>query len=374
MRQWKDKSRTGQTPAVGRGGSGAGHGAGSSGNRRRGGSGSDWRTNSGDAWNDEADYDDPPISRTGRRRRPAQDYEEVDLERALVPSPEGGMMPMGSQAGMLAVPGIPQTDEEERALGIRRPVYIPAAGKRKRKLGTWRVVSGVLSVMLVCVGLCGLGSVLGKNQLASLTQGLVGTHITPVTFSTANVPVTPVATAGVQGKYFSNVVTAEGADVNGIPINQRSTFSIPATVNVVFALQGLPKGKHTVSVQWFLQGVYLPVNQPQNTSKQVSTDGGVIEHVIFSLNYPAAGLGMARLLLDAPSNDTSNNVADPYLGAMIYFALREAPSATPATGTPAKGTPTKGTPTGTSTPTQTPKPKAIAGGLPFADVGKSPAS
>ena len=79
------------------------------------------------------------------------------------------MLPMdpngpGMGAGVPALPGMPQTDEEERAIGIRRPVYIPATGeKRKKKLGTWRVVSGVVSVMLICVASCG-GAALSRSQ------------------------------------------------------------------------------------------------------------------------------------------------------------------------------------------------------------------
>ena len=94
-------------------------------------------------------------------------------------------------AGVPALPGMPQTDEEERAFGIRRPVYIPATGERKRKLGTWRVTSGVLSVMLVCIASCALAGLLGRSTILGFLIGPVSSTATPVFVSTANVPVTP---------------------------------------------------------------------------------------------------------------------------------------------------------------------------------------
>ncbi len=150
MRQWKDQSRTGQGPAVGRG----------SGSSWKGNASSSRLRNTRNGW-DEGGYEEEPPARSsaGNRRRP--NYEDVDLERALVPSARD-MMPMDPNAigmaggaGLPAIPGLPQTDEEERAIGIRRPVYIPATGeKRKKKLGTWRVLSGVVSVMLFCIVSC----------------------------------------------------------------------------------------------------------------------------------------------------------------------------------------------------------------------------
>jgi hypothetical protein len=347
MRQWKDQSRTGHSPAVGRGGSGANWGPGSSGSGRSRDSGADWRGGGG-GWDDDAGYADAPSNSGRRRRRAEPDYAEMDIERAMVPAAGGQLMDAGSQAGLPAIPGIPQTEEEERAYGIRRPVYIPAVpGKRKRKLGTWRVISGVLSVIVVTIGLCGLGSVLLKDQITSATRGLVGRQITPVVFSTANIPATPVATPGAQGKYFVNVVTAQAVDVKLVPIGPTSRFTSGQTVYVVFRVQGLAKGtKHTVSIRWFLQGQYLPLQGTNNTSQSVNGD----QQVYFSLFFPTAGLGMARLMLDAPANDLGDNPADPYLGATIYFGVFQATPSPSSSGTSGTGTssPGNGTPSATA--------------------------
>src|SRR5215469_7326091 len=139
MRQWRDQTRSGQGPAV--------------------------------------------------RRRAGYDYDEGDLDRALVPAPsdmlamDAGALSMG--AGLPALPGIPQTDEEERAIGIRRPVYIPATGlKRKKRLASWRVVSGIVSVMLFCVASCGVLALVGHNQLESIFGHATTLVNTPQAYST----------------------------------------------------------------------------------------------------------------------------------------------------------------------------------------------
>lgn len=369
LRQWRDQPRTGQDPASGRGasgrgGSGAGWGAGSSGSgMRQRGSGAGWR--GGDDWGDDA-YDEPPMSRSARRRRIEPEYDEVELGQALVPV-QNDMLPMDASGLAPGLPGMPATEEEERALGIRRPVYIPAVeGKRKRKLGTWRVVSGVLSVMLVCAASCGLAGLLGKNQIAAWTHGLVGTRITPVTFSTANVPVTPVATAGPASTHVKNVVTATAVANDGRAINPTSHFLTQKPVYLVGLVTGIPKGEqHTVSVRWFLQGVYLPVDAT-NSAVTVTKDS----RVRFSLNIPTPGLGMAKIYYDRPANDVGDSPTDPSLAQTIYFAV-EAPTPTANPNT----TPTKpASPTGSPSGSPTASPKALSGEPPVAWLAKPPGS
>src|SRR5262249_49106123 len=171
MRQWKNQSRSGEGPA-------------------KRGSGVGWRQ--GQGW-DEGGYEEPPAGRSGgRNRRTGPSYDEMDLDRALVPA-QPDMLPMQMGTGMgVAVPGLPSTEEEERAMGIRRPVYIPATGERKRKLGTWRVISGVLSVMLFCAASCAAAGVFGKGILANLVNNPTTRTPTPFAIDFSGVPVTPV--------------------------------------------------------------------------------------------------------------------------------------------------------------------------------------
>lgn len=344
MRQWRDTARTGHGPAA------------------RRGSGADWRTDDG-GWDEGDGYDDAPPARSSNRnrRRPQPDYEEVDLERALVPT-RGDMMPMDPAmmgAGVPALPGLPGTEEEERALGIRRPVYIPATGdKRKRKLGTWRVVSGVVSVMLVCVASCGLAGLVGRDRIASIFGGPQGVLSTPVTFTSANVPVTPVATPGPANRFVQHVVTATGVDNNLFATHPTSRFTTNSNVYVVISVRGVSDSKqHTVSIEWYQNTVRLDLHGAE-TTRTITKDS----QVFFALSYPSPGVGMARVYWDKPDTDTSDSPSDPALADTIYFLVQSPQSGTPSpSGTPGTATPGK-----TPVPTSTPAKKASVSGSPIA--------
>lgn len=367
MRQWRDTARTGQGPAAGRG---TGTGAGGSGSRTRG-SGADWRANAGatGGWDDGDGYEDePPPARSSNRnrRRPQPDYEEVDLERALVPT-RGDIMPMDPAmmgAGVPALPGLPGTDEEERAIGIRRPVYIPAVSeKRKKKLGTWRVVSGVASVMLVCVASCGLAGLVGHNRLATIFGSAQGVISTPVVYNTANVPVTPVATPGPGARFVSHVITSTGVDGHGYALGPTSHFNAAGTVYVAISVRGVSAGqKHTVSIRWFLQGVALDNLPGAQLSETISNDS----QIYFALTYPSPGVGMAKVYWDKPADDNGNSPTDPALAATIYFFIQPAQNGTPS----ASGTPGTASPGKTPAPTSTPAKKGSTGAAPVAWRGE----
>ncbi len=353
MRQWKDQSRTGQGPAVR--GSGAGWGAGPSGSR---GSGSGWRAaREPDGWDDEHDYaDEPPVRSNPRNRRPGPaDYQEIDLERALVPA-GNDMLPMDPSmggAGLPALPGMPTTDDEERMLGMRRPVFIPATGeKRKRKLGTWRVVSGVLSVMLVCVASCGLAGVLGRNQVNQWFSHPVLERITPAPYSLKDVPGTPVATPGAQSKYITNIVTASGVQ-NYVAVHPTSYFQVNSTVYVVLTVRGITAGqKHVISIQWYLDGQDLGLQSAEHATSYTITQNA---NVVFLLFVPQPGAGMAKIYIDRPKTLPAGASDSSYLAETINFAVL-APG---VTVTPYPPPPTA---TPSVTPDKTPSPKAYTGG------------
>ncbi len=338
MRQWRDN----QGPAEGSPSSRGQRGSGA--NLQRGG------------W-DEGGYEEQPPSRSsGRNRRGArQDYDDVDLGQALVPV-QDDMLPMdpsamgGMSGGVPALPGMPQTDEEERALGIRRPVYIPATGERKRKLGTWRVTSGVLSVMLVCIASCALAGLLGRNTILGLITGPVSGTPRPVFVSTANVPVTPVATPGAQAALVKNVVTSKSYDPGtGLPVGLTSRFTKDDVVWVTMRVEAISAGdSHTISVRWFIDD--LDINLTNGVSKTLGPGGA--QELRFGSKIPQPGNYHVKVYVDRPANDNGNDPKDPALAATIYFAVFE-PTPVPS-GTP--GTPGTGTPNGTTTPSGSPSP------------------
>jgi hypothetical protein len=342
---WRNRSGKGPAaPSRGRGNSNAGWG----------GSGQNWggRGNSGAGWG----YEEPGGGRsTGRYRRPPDDYQEVDLERALVPSMDLSPAEMGQIGGGLpAVPGMPSEDVE-RLLGIRRPVYIPATGKKRRmRIGGVRVVGGVLSILLVCVASCGLASVFGKKYVDGLSQV---THLTatPPSFHYELVPATPVATPGKPStagvKFIASVTTSKRIDSSYQAVDVTSHFLVGDTVYVVVQVRGMPQGKHTLCANWYLNGEYLPLPSSSQTCATLSNvqnggqDSGPDHSVAFNLPYPQAGVGMARIYWDRPANDTDTSADDPTLVSTIVFGIfmPATPTAVPSTPSPSK-TPPKTTP------------------------------
>ena len=278
-----------------------------------------------------ADWDgyDTPRSR-GRQRG---DYEEMDLGRALVPS-ANQIMPMPQGAGLPAMPGHPETEEDERAQGIRRPAYIPVtSGKPKRKIRTWRVVSGVLSVMLVCIAACGATAFFGKDRLFGILPPIIVTRLTPQVYDFSQVPVTPVSTPGPAAKYIVNVVTARSVDSNFAPIDITSHFPVNSQVHLVIQVRNMTAGEsHTVSVHWYVNGIDTQVTRGPGKTDVVVKDNS---NVHLALVYPTTGVGMAKIYWDRPANDKSDSSSDPSLAQTIYFAV-EQPTPTPNTkATPA---------------------------------------
>jgi hypothetical protein len=305
---------------------------------------SQWKSRGGGGRGSGADWDDYDAPRGRGRQR--GDYEEMDLGRALVPS-ANQIMPMPQGAGLPALPGQPETEEEERALGIRRPAYIPVTSDRpKRKIRSWRVVSGVLSVMLVCIAACGATAFFGKDRLAGVLPPIIQTRLTPQVYDFSQVPVTPVSTPGPAAKYIVNVVTARSVDSNFAPIDITSHFPKDAAVHLVIQVRNLTAGEtHTVSVRWFVNGIDTQVKSGLGKTSVVVKDNS---NVHLALVYPTTGVGMAKIYWDRPANDTSDSNSDPSLAQIIYFAV-EQPTPTPST----KGTPSpspSGSPTGTKTP------------------------
>lgn len=320
-----------------------------------------WRQSSGDDWGQRDPGGSGRGSRQGRggaadawdsgsRGRRRGGYEEEDLGRALVPqAPNQGMMSIPEQGAAMIPASAAELDDVDRAMGVRRPVYIPAIGdKPKVKPRTWRVLSGVLSVLLMCVASCAAAGVLGHSAVQRLFPSPVKALQTPVTIDYSAVPATPVATAGTAGTYIRNVVTSTAHDAGDSPVGITSHFLIGQAVNVVLTVRGVPKGQHhTVTVHWFLQGNDLHLENVAGmiTSVDISQD----QNAYFVVNYPVAGVGTAKIYWDLPKGDNGDAPNDPHLAATISFGIYQPTPTAPSSKTPT--TPGK-TPVATTTKTK----------------------
>ena len=254
------------------------------------------------------------------------------------------MAPVNVGSALPAIPGLPQTEEEERALGIRRPVYIPATGEhQRRRISSFRVISGVLSLMLICIAGCTGVALLGKTRV----EGLFGPRFSSTAQPNANssfnftqVPGTPAATPGAAAKFVTSATTARNVDNNFAPVDITSKFTVNNMVYVVLSVRNVPKStQHTLSVRWFLntQDVQLPPSAL--TKKDIVQDS----NAYFALQYPQPGLGMVKVYWDKPASDSGDGSTNQYLAQTLYFAIQ--PPVPTVTPTP-KVTTTPGTPTG----------------------------
>ncbi|MGZ3675344.1 MAG: hypothetical protein ACXVCO_13645, partial [Ktedonobacterales bacterium] len=94
-----------------------------------------------------------------------------------------------------------------------------------------------------------------------------------------------------------------------------------------------------ISIGWYLNGVFIELPARPQTSQTIDGD----KRVVFALEYPTPGMGIAKIYIDRPVGDTSESSSDPYLAETITFDV-EMPQSTQQPGDP---TPTPFVPTAT---------------------------
>jgi hypothetical protein len=275
------------------------------------------------------------------------------------------MAPVAAGAGLPALPGLPGSEEAERALGIRRPVYIPATHERKIRPGSWRIVSGVLSVVLFCAASCGVAGLLGHSKIESWLAGPIKTLQTPTSFDYSLVPATPTSTPGPDASYVRNPVTALGHDNANNPVHPTTHFVLAQSANgtsstsvyLTAQVRGIPKGQqHTVWYRWYLNSEDLGLGRtlctPSATNCTMVSFNSGDQNLYTLCVYPKPGIGMVKIYWDIPSSDSGDASNDAHLAQTVMFGIY-APTPTPGTSPSASPTSTGGTPAkGTATPTR----------------------
>lgn len=324
----------GSSSAGGRRSSGTNWGGGRGGLLSRGGQG-------GDEWGDWGDGRSGRGRSAGRQSSPGYGYEPDNDSRALVPQ-YGQPMPPAVEDEMVSIPGLPQTDEEERAIGMRRPAYIPATNeKRKRKLSSWRIVSGVLSMMVVCVASCAGVGFVGQQKVLSLLPAPIQNIVQPPSVDITQVPATPVSTPGPAAKNITSLVTAKNIDTSYNAVDVTSYFLVKSTVYAVMTIVGVSQNQaNTLSCVWYLNDLNFNLHNGNEKTLQPSKTTNF--HAMCALPYNQVGVGMVRVYWNRPASDTSDSPNDPYLAQTIKFGVF---NQLPGTPTPGKGTPGVGSPT-----------------------------
>jgi len=275
-------------------------------------------------------------------------YDEYDQDdRALMVTPNmGGLMP---QLDDRALPALP-SEEEERSLGIRRPAFIPATDERKgAKPGRWRVVSGILSIMLLCMAACGASSFLVRQNVIPQLNILLGfttpknlkqpISVLPTQFANGVPLITPVPSAKtpIQSDIKSyNFIVNSPTGGTVIPKNPTSVFKLGQVIYVVMNLNSNVKAGDKVSAQWFFNNIDVTPDLLRSNSGCCSKpikDTGKELQVYFSLKPTTTGSGSVQIAYNGKVAYT----------ILFYEEVSDQPTATPVptkpTAVPAKPTP-----------------------------------
>jgi hypothetical protein len=239
-----------------------------------------------------------PVPYQGGRRSwtqsdPDQEYDEPAGSSPNLPA----RIEPGARGGFPALP-----DEEvvaRIAPGRKPPAFIPATrARRPYKLGRYRIVSGVLSLVIVVLAVGGGLGFLGVHT--GLFQKVFGAKtLAPFNFefpqpTSAALSGTPQPTPGDANavKVIVKVTTAKNYTNNYDPVNVTSTFKVNDTVNVLWQVRNA-KANDVISIKWFQDNTPITSIDKKNTQEAISKDGNW--NGVFGLAYPTPSLGSAEL-------------------------------------------------------------------------------
>jgi hypothetical protein len=241
-----------------------------------------------------------PVPYQGGRRSwnqsdPDQGYEEPELAGSS-PNLPARIEP----AARGAFPMLPDEEVVARiAPGRKPPAFIPATRPRRPyRLGRYRIVSGILSLVIVVLA---VGGGLGFLAVHTGLFGKVFGAKTPAPFifefPQPTLPAlvgTPQPTPGDANavKVVVKVTTAKNYTSTYDPVNITSTFKVNDTVNVLWQVRGA-KANDVISIKWYQDTSPITNLDQKNTQETISKDGNW--NGVFGLAYPTPSVGAAEL-------------------------------------------------------------------------------
>ncbi len=239
-----------------------------------------------------------PVPYQGGRRSWSQDNDEQEYDEAAGSSPNlPARIEPTAQAGFPALP-----DEEivaRLAPGRKPPAFIPATRPRRPyRLGRYRIVSGVLSLVIVVLaaggGLGFLAVHSGWFQKAFGTKTLAPFNFEYPQPTVAALSGTPQPTPGDANaaKIIVKVTLAKNYTNHYDPVNITTSFKVGDTVNVLWQVRKA-KANDVISIKWYQDGTPITNIDPQNTKETISKDGDW--NGVFGLAYPTPSIGSAEV-------------------------------------------------------------------------------
>jgi hypothetical protein len=163
-------------------------------------------------------------------------------------------------------------------------------------------LAALLAAVLVGLAGCGTGSIGGGTTRSAYSPAPGKFAVTP----------------GPQARYLHDVVTARDVTTDNMPIDPASAFQAGMPIYLVCVVQGVTPGtSRRLTIRWYLQGQQLQVDGSYSYAT-VMRDGPVS----FSMTYPTAGSGMARLYWDEPVADNSARTNESFLAQAIGFTVQ----------------------------------------------------
>ena len=165
-----------------------------------------------------------------------------------------------------------------------------------------------LAAALLTLGLASCGTALSPRPLPR----------TPTQAVASASPAVMAVTPGPQARFVPLVVTAAGVDQQGAPVKPTSRFAVGMPVYVVCWVQGVSSGQaHRLTIRWYLQAQLA--RMPGAYSYATVTQDGPLS---FSVTYPSAGAGVAKLYWDEPVGDSNEQPSEHYLAQTIAFTVQ----------------------------------------------------
>ncbi len=215
------------------------------------------------------------------------------------------------------LPALP-SEEEEQALGIRRPSFIPATEDRKGpRPSRWRVISGVLSLAILSIGLCGLSAYLIKTNVIPGVNNLLGFSkpntstkpqlSVPAAYTGAKTLVTPAATPNAA---ITTIITTNSVSQNLLKDltigNPQAVFLSNETIYVVLRVEQKSKVGDNITIRWFFNSAEITQSletlNPKCCSATLTTANPT--YVYFQVNIPQVGFGYAQIYYNNVLSDT----------------------------------------------------------------------
>ena len=270
----------------------------------------------GQAWPQNPGFQNQPIPQQPSwgvsMTAPAQNQQQGQAAPSLLPVPYTGntqqeqMQLVPFQQSLL--PALPGEQAET--------VYVPPMYTKPRPIiPRYRIFSGILSVLIVSLLLCGGGAYLAQSKGLFTTIGrMVGAVPLPNVnaASTHNVPDPPQVSAvpGAASAIIPSATTTLFIDQNSLtPREQDKIFQVGTTFYVTYSAKATRPGN--VIVKWYMNGQYYK----DNVSPLINPKNKPSINAALPMAYAIAASGMVELYWQ-------DQGGTPQLAQRLYFAVR----------------------------------------------------